>query len=51
VVSDVLQASGAIDARRLGQVEHADSLRARNARIPIGSPVVVKVRRSDNGRL
>lgn len=50
-MSDVLQASGAIDARRLGQVEHADSLRARNARIPIGSPVVVKVRRNDNGRL
>ena len=50
-MSDVLQASGAIDARRLGQVEHADSLRARNARIPIGDPVVVKVRRSDNGRL
>ncbi len=50
-MSDVLQASDAIDARRLGQVEHADSLRARNARIPIGDPVVVKVRRSDNGRL
>ena len=50
-MSDVLQASGAIDARRLGQVEHADSLRARNARIPIGDPVVVKIRRSDNGRL
>ncbi|MGC1696963.1 MAG: 2Fe-2S iron-sulfur cluster-binding protein [Pseudolabrys sp.] len=50
-MSDVLQASGAIDARRVGQVEHADSLRARNARIPIGSPVVVKVRRNDNGRL
>ena len=50
-MSDVLQASGAIDARRLGQVEHADSLRARNARIPIGDPVVVKIRRGDNSRL
>jgi succinate dehydrogenase/fumarate reductase iron-sulfur protein len=46
VVSDVLQASGGIDARRLGQAEHADSLRARNARIAVGAPVVVRVRRS-----
>jgi succinate dehydrogenase/fumarate reductase iron-sulfur protein len=51
VVSNVLQASDAIDARRLGQAEHADSLRARNARIAIGDPVVVKVSRSGNGRL
>ena len=33
-------AVGAIDARRLGQAEHADSLRARNARIAIGDPIV-----------
>jgi succinate dehydrogenase/fumarate reductase iron-sulfur protein len=51
VVSDVLQGPVAVDARRLGQAEHADSLRARNARIAIGAPVVVKVRRSDSGRL
>ncbi|HET7848760.1 MAG TPA: 2Fe-2S iron-sulfur cluster-binding protein [Pseudolabrys sp.] len=49
-MSDVLHAPGTVDARRLGQAEHADSLRARNARVAIGTPVVVKVRRSD-GRL
>jgi succinate dehydrogenase/fumarate reductase iron-sulfur protein len=51
VVSDVAHAPGPIDARRLGQAEHADSLRARNARIAVGDFVVVKVRRSDDGRL
>ena len=50
-MSDVVHASGAIDARRLGQAEHADSLRARNARIAIGDPVIVKIRRSGDGRL
>ena len=45
-MSDILQASGGVDARRLGQAEHADSLRARNERIAIGAPVVVKIRRS-----
>jgi fumarate reductase (CoM/CoB) subunit B len=51
VVSELLRASGAIDARRLGQAENADGLRARNARIAIGDPVMIKVRRSDDGRL
>ncbi len=46
-MSDSLHASVAIDARRLGQTENEDSLRARNARIAIGDAVVVKVRRSD----
>lgn len=50
-MNDRLQASRVIDARRLGQAENADSLRARNARIAIGDPVVIKVRRSDDGRL
>ncbi len=50
-MSDVLHAPTAIDARRLGQTEHADSLRARNARLAVGAAVVVKVRRSDDGRL
>jgi len=50
-VSEHLRASGAIDARRLGQEENADGLRARNARIAIGDPVMIKVRRSDDGRL
>jgi len=50
-VSELLRASGAIDARRLGQAENADGLRARNARIAIGDPVMIKVRRSDDGRL
>jgi succinate dehydrogenase/fumarate reductase iron-sulfur protein len=51
VVNDAAHAPGSVDARRLGQDEHADSLRARNARIAIGEMVVVKVRRSDDGRL
>lgn len=46
-MSDVLQASGRVDARRLGQAEHADSLRARNERIAVGAPVTVRVRRDD----
>jgi succinate dehydrogenase/fumarate reductase iron-sulfur protein len=50
VVSDVVETRDALDARRLGQVENADSLRARNSRIAIGAPVLIKVRRSD-GRL
>lgn len=50
-MSELLRASGAIDARRLGQAENADGLRARNARIAIGDPVMIKVRRSDDGRL
>jgi succinate dehydrogenase/fumarate reductase iron-sulfur protein len=49
LVSDGLQTPDVVDARRLGQVEHVDSLRARNARIAIGDPVVVKVRRGDKG--
>ncbi|MGC1464398.1 MAG: 2Fe-2S iron-sulfur cluster-binding protein [Pseudolabrys sp.] len=50
-MSDVMPAPVAIDARRLGQAEHADGLRARNARIAIGAPVIVRIRRSDDGRL
>ena len=50
-MNDVLPAPNAVDARRIGQAEHSDSLRARNARIAIGDPVVVKVRRSGNGHL
>ncbi|MGH6683997.1 MAG: succinate dehydrogenase/fumarate reductase iron-sulfur subunit [Pseudolabrys sp.] len=50
-MSEISQASDTIDARRLGQTENADSLRARNARIAIGDPVVIKIRRSDDGRL
>lgn len=50
-MSELLQASGAIDARRLGQAENADSLRARNVRITIGDSVVIKIRRSDDHRL
>jgi succinate dehydrogenase/fumarate reductase iron-sulfur protein len=47
VVNEVTQAAAdEIDARRLGQAEHFDSLRARNARIAIGAPVTVKVLRS-----
>ena len=49
-MSDVVETRDALDARRLGQVENADSLRARNSRIAIGAPVLIKVRRSD-GRL
>ena len=37
-----------VDARRLGQAENFDALRARNARIEIGVPVTVKVLRSDD---
>jgi len=33
------------DARRLGQVERFDTLKARNARLAVGEPVTVKVRR------
>lgn len=49
-MSDIVETRDALDARRLGQVENADSLRARNSRIAIGAPVLIKVRRSD-GRL
>ena len=35
------------DARRLGQVEHHDSLAARNARLAIGETISVRLRRFD----
>jgi succinate dehydrogenase/fumarate reductase iron-sulfur protein len=40
--------SSALDARRLGQNESFDSLRARNERIAIGAPISVKILRSDS---
>lgn len=47
-MSELTQAaSSVVDSRRLGQAENFDTLRARNARIAIGAPVVVKVLRSD----
>ena len=38
---------GAIDARRLGQEENFDGLRARNERIAIGAPITVRILRGD----
>ena len=38
---------GAIDARRLGQDENFDGLRARNERIAIGAPITVRILRGD----
>lgn len=39
---------GLIDARRLGQAENFDTLRARNGRIPIGAPLSVRILRNDS---
>ncbi len=36
-----------LDARRLGQAEHHDTLKARNNRIRLGDPIAVSVRRFD----
>lgn len=41
------EVSGALDARRLGQIESFDSLHARNERIAIGAPISVRILRSD----
>jgi len=41
------EAGGAIEARRLGQGENFDSLRARNERIAIGAPITVRILRGD----
>ena len=40
----------AVDARRLGQAENHDTLRARNTRLSPGDPLKLKVRRSEAGQ-
>ena len=40
-------AEGSIDARRLGQAAHGDSLKARNTRLHAGDVLTVRIRRSD----
>src|SRR5262249_35116469 len=37
-------------ARRLGQIEHHDTLAARNARLVVGDALTVRVRRCEEGR-
>lgn len=44
-----MQISPREGASRIGQVERADSLLARNSRIEAGASIVVRVRRQDNG--
>ena len=40
-------AEGSIDARRLGQAAHGDSLKARNTLLHAGDVLTVRIRRSD----
>ena len=49
VRTDGPAAEGAVDARRLGQVEHHDTLRLRNTRLRPGDTVKLAVRRRDPG--
>jgi succinate dehydrogenase/fumarate reductase-like Fe-S protein len=45
VVSTIAAPLGSVDARRLGQSEHHDTLAARNARLAVGDTLTVRVRR------
>ena len=43
------QSRGGVDARRFGQIENCDALDARNSRIAVGEPVIVRILRSASG--
>ena len=44
-MSTIAAPLGSVDARRLGQSEHHDTLAARNARLAVGDTLTVRVRR------